>query len=140
MYPEPDGAVIAAMLSSQTTVGWLEIRLPPDSAFAFAAQSGFTYIFAPTKGLSTCGQLVQLVGVGVGDDVGVGDVVGRRRRGRGGRRGPRRARRRRVGLPVVEPLQVTPLSVKLVGTLLVVVQLPLKPMPVSVAPVAMLPL
>src|SRR5215469_11981348 len=73
VYPEPAGAVIAAMLSSQTPVGWLEIRLPPGSAFAFAAQSGFTYIFAPRYGLSTWGQLVQLDWLGVGD--GVGDVV-----------------------------------------------------------------
>src|SRR5215469_1200204 len=78
VYPEPAGAVMAAMLSSQTPVGWLEIRLPPDSAFAFAAQSGFTYIFAPLYALSTCGQLVQLLCVdeGVGDVVRVGDVVG----------------------------------------------------------------
>src|SRR2546430_10781685 len=59
VYPEPAGAVIAAMLSNQTPVGWLEIRLPPASAFAFAAQSGFTYILAPTYGLSTwAGQLL----------------------------------------------------------------------------------
>src|SRR5689334_3116134 len=77
VYPEPAGAVMAAMLSSQTPVGWLEIRLPPDSEFAFAAQSGFTYIFAPLYALSTCGQLVQLTCDGVGDALlRLGDALG----------------------------------------------------------------
>src|SRR3569833_2365479 len=54
VYAEPDGAVIAAIESSQTPVGWFEMRLPPDSAAALADQSGFTYTLAPEYGLSTC--------------------------------------------------------------------------------------
>src|ERR1041384_4246448 len=49
----PAAPSIAAMRSIHTPVGWLATRLPPGSAAAFADQSGFTYIFAPTYGLST---------------------------------------------------------------------------------------
>ncbi len=49
----PLAPLIAAIRSSQTPVGWLEIRLPPVSAAAFADHSGFTYTLAPAYGLST---------------------------------------------------------------------------------------
>src|SRR4051812_9970730 len=45
--------LMAAIRSSQTPVGWLETRLPPGSAAAFADHSGFTYTLAPAYGLST---------------------------------------------------------------------------------------
>lgn len=49
----PATPLIAAMRSSHTAVGWLEILLPPGSAAAFADHSGFTYTLAPAYGLST---------------------------------------------------------------------------------------
>src|SRR5688572_11808737 len=49
----PPVPLIAAMRSIHTAVGWFAILLPPGSAFALAAQSGLTYCFAPTYGLST---------------------------------------------------------------------------------------
>src|SRR5262245_39708837 len=49
---------MAAMRSSQTPVGWFEMRLPPGSPLALAAHSGLTYPVAPANGLSTwAGQL-----------------------------------------------------------------------------------
>ncbi len=38
----PFAPAIAAIRSIQIPVGWLEMRLPPGSALALAAQSGFT--------------------------------------------------------------------------------------------------
>src|SRR5688500_4952272 len=62
--------LIAAMRSIHTPVGWLETLLPPGSAFALAAQSGLTYIFALAYGLST-----RLPGFGFGSPLVVVVVV-----------------------------------------------------------------
>jgi len=123
--------VIVATLSSQTAVETLETRLPPVWPATSAAHCGFTYPFAPTYGLSTCGG--QLV-VHVDGEVGgvVGGVVGGREVGGvvGGVVGGRVVGGPVVGGAVVgppPPLQATPLTVNAVGEVYVPLQRPLKP-------------
>src|SRR5882672_2379070 len=109
------------MLSSHTPVGWLEIRLPPASAFALAAQSGFTYALAPAYGLSTCGPPPPPLLVGVGEaevrlGVGLGELLVRLGVGEAV-----------VGPVATAPVQVTPFRVNEVGTGFEAVHEPLKP-------------
>jgi hypothetical protein len=125
--------VIEAMLSSQTKVDWLATRLPPDTEFASAAQSGFTYHFAPTNGLSRCaGQFdVQVDWLLAGTLAGwlAGWLAGRLAGWLAGWLAGRLLAGWLAGALWVAPLQVTPLSVNDPGTGFAEPHDPLKPGP-----------